>query len=219
MSHLVAYIEDDELIAEFIDKFNIQGTGWMGRAKQWIPTIADRIGSSNFYQYQYCNVEIKDYKAALPCEAKYLRAIYNGAFKLNLNNSIHQINKGQCVYNYDSRNVTINRKFVTTSFEEGTLTFYYWGIPVDEAGHVWVPDDEYFKDAIKWGMFSYLLLRGYKHPIFNWEMANQQFETFIPRARNSVGRMSMMKWEQFKEKNDLFTFDDHNFTEVYHNTL
>lgn len=97
----------------------------------------------------------------------------------------------------------LNPNYVQTSFESGTIRLHYAAFPLDKNQYPLIPDDFYYRKALEWYLISQLLLSGYKHPELNWQLADQKWEEFLPRAQNSmkfpdIGRMDRFKnmWQR-----------------------
>jgi len=75
---------------------------------------------------------------------------------------------------------------IQTSFEEGFIRLHYLSIPVCKEGYPLIPDNENFKRALEWHVIRRLIGSGYKHEVFSYEYANQEFERYAGRAMGEV---------------------------------
>lgn len=76
--------------------------------------------------------------------------------------------------------------YLRFSFRHGKVIIVYEGIPLDEEGFPCVVDDIKVKNALAWYILRGLLLRGYKHPVINFDKADAEWTKFYPQAQNSV---------------------------------
>lgn len=75
---------------------------------------------------------------------------------------------------------------IETTFESGTVTLVYTGAVADKDGLPLIPDNFEFKEAIAWFIISRLIMGGYEHPIFGYELADNKWEHFKLAARNQM---------------------------------
>lgn len=80
----------------------------------------------------------------------------------------------------------VQGNYIQTSFEEGYVKIHYLTIPVDKEGYPLIPDNEAFKQALEWHIIRRLIGSGYKHPVFSYEYADNQFEKYAARGVNEV---------------------------------
>lgn len=91
-----------------------------------------------------------------------------------------------------------NGTFIQTSFEEGHIKLHYSSLPVDDCGFPLIPDKSFYKRALVWYVVMMLLAQGYSHPVYTWQLAEQRWEEFMPRAQNELKSPSREDMELFR---------------------
>lgn len=99
---------------------------------------------------------------------------------------------------YNGEYYLLNPNYIQTSFEEGNIKLHYSALPVDDCGFPLIHDSPMNKRAIVWYVITMLLVQGYKHPIFTWELADAKWEEFMPRAQNELKSPSSGDMKLFK---------------------
>jgi len=92
----------------------------------------------------------------------------------------------------------INAGTIVTSFEDGTVKLHYTAYPTDEDGYPKVPDNIYVKQALEWYIIRQMMMGGYVHPVFNWEVADQKWGHYCVAAQNDLAFPSIDKMETMK---------------------
>jgi len=92
----------------------------------------------------------------------------------------------------------INAGAIITSFEEGTVRLHYTAYPTDADGYPKVPDNIYVKQALEWYIIRQMMMGGYVHPVFNWEIADQKWGHYCVAAQNDLAFPSIDKMETLK---------------------
>lgn len=221
----------------------------------WIADALDKIN----YPLQYISkttgskdnpdLDILDYKAAIPCDFHKLRAIaVNGFPARPATGLFHSMLDGKCcdfdipqgdidifTDNFGNKfspqlgqnpNIVypgeitfdINNDFITLSVKEGKVCMAYLAYPLDNEGYPLIPDEIYYKEAVKWYL-TYKLdyiqwrldpLNKGKQELYRTSEAEWLF--YCPAAQNSakmpdVGQMENMKnlLLSFKKRFDHFS--------------
>jgi hypothetical protein len=92
----------------------------------------------------------------------------------------------------------INNGSIQTSFPKGTIKIHYTAYPTDTDGYPMVPDNIYVKQALEWYVLRQMLMGGYAHPLFSWEVADQKWGQYCISAQNDLAFPSVDKVESFK---------------------
>lgn len=92
----------------------------------------------------------------------------------------------------------INAGYIVTSFEEGTIKLHYTAYPTDNDGFPQVPDNIYVKQALEWYIIRQMMMGGYVHPVFNWQVADQKWGHYCVAAQNDLSFPSIDKMETMK---------------------
>lgn len=92
----------------------------------------------------------------------------------------------------------VNAGYIVTSFEEGDIKLHYTAYPVDANGFPMVPDNIYVKQALEWYIIRQMMMGGYIHPVFNWQIADQKWGHYCVAAQNDLAYPSIDKMETMK---------------------
>jgi hypothetical protein len=108
--------------------------------------------------------------------------------------------------------------FIETSFETGYIDIIYVGFPIDNNGYPLVIDNEFYIQAIEWYIILMMIQKGYKHPIFDYKYAKEEFwgnptqrtVGWRAKASNNAAFPSIQDnerfarmWTQFKFRREL----------------
>ena len=96
----------------------------------------------------------------------------------------------------------VNAGYIVTSFEEGDIKLHYTAYPTDADGFPMVPDNIYVKQALEWYIIRQMMMGGYVHPVFNWQVADQKWGHYCVAAGNDLMFPSIDKMESMK---NMFT--------------
>jgi hypothetical protein len=92
----------------------------------------------------------------------------------------------------------VNVGKLVTSFEDGTVKLHYTAYPTDGDGFPMVPDNIYVKQALEWYIIRQMMMGGYMHPVFNWQVADQKWGHYCVAAQNDLAFPSIDKMETMK---------------------
>jgi hypothetical protein len=92
----------------------------------------------------------------------------------------------------------VNAGYIVTSFEEGTIKLHYTAYPTDGDGFPMVPDNIYVKQALEWYIIRQMMMGGYIHPVFNWQVADDKWGHYCVAAQNDLAFPSIDKMETMK---------------------
>jgi len=92
----------------------------------------------------------------------------------------------------------INNGYIVTSFEDGTIKLHYTAYPTDSDGFPMVPDNIYVKQALEWYIIRQMMMGGYVHPVFNWEVADAKWGHYCVAAGNDLMFPNIDKMETMK---------------------
>jgi hypothetical protein len=91
----------------------------------------------------------------------------------------------------------LNNSCIVTSFSEGTIDLVYDAFPVDDQGFIHIPDIYEYKQAVVWFVVTRMMMGGFKHPIFDFQYADQKWEMFRHQAENYAKYPSLDEMEAF----------------------
>lgn len=223
------FINGSVCIARVYDRFNIKSASWENRAAEYIYSALRLIGSPFMAFPTQEDGIVEDYKCLMPCDCYRLNVIKYDDYRLPIHNHFNTKIAEDVEDQYHPVNscelVQGERGYIITTFEEGTVTFYYDKLPVekDRATGIYyplVPDDEDILDAISWYILMRILERGYKHPIYNIGNQNpvlcpvMQWEGYRgtpghkTKARNAAMKMNIEEREDLSRMINTFILDD-----------
>ena len=189
------------LIAKIYADFAVDYSDWEANLPEW---VGDALGLMNIYS-GYVPLQmtktVSQYRCTLPCHLRVLRGIEYDGMRLNKTLAMNKTNPDTIDQRYhptESYDITKNGS-ITTTFESGEITFYYLGIPTDCHGYPMIPDTEKVLEALAWRVMRMITLRGHKHPVVTFEMADKAWETYYPRAKNSASSLDADTRELHKE--------------------
>jgi hypothetical protein len=87
--------------------------------------------------------------------------------------------------------------WIVTGFETCKLRIHYIGFAVDGDGLPLVIDDFNYKNCVFWHVLANLIMAGYKFNEMSWQLANAQFEHYLPKAQNAVKELGIDQMESF----------------------
>ena len=199
----------------------MDGFEWMGDGIQAIGTSAPLVKTAK-------DLTVESHRAKLPCDLAALFFVEYQGRQLKLGGDFtgyglvdkerttqiyttRTSSEGGLVYydgtpaEYESSLILndndyylLNPDYLQTSFEAGKVRIHYAGYPLDKNQYPLIPDDFYYRKALEWYLISQLLLSGYKHSEINWQIADQKWEEFLPRAQNSMKFPDIGRMDRFK---------------------
>lgn len=212
----------EQVIAQIYREFKPANSGWVDDAAEF---IADAIGimkvCQGFIQTSK-EVNVIDFRAKLPCNIEVLLGIKYKGKRLQRNGGINH-DDSKCT---DLRNLLIcveesyilNPNYVQPTFQSGCITVYYYGLETDCNGLPTIIDDAIYRKAIVWYVMQMLCLRGFKHPVIDYQFCEKQWEKFYPQARNRFIMADIDDYEEFK-KSWLGLVKSTNLTNSFFNTV
>lgn len=159
---VIKYISTKEVIAKVYRDLNIeQEDRWIDMV-EWIAEALHKIGAHPQYVEQVTKLQVKNYRAAIPCnlfrvqqiefQRKALKEL-GGSF----DNAQHYIegNNRENLGTTRDYGYTINDAFFNFNFTDEEVTLSFIAIPVDIDGFPLVPDDESYKEAL----YKYIIMK------------------------------------------------------------
>lgn len=190
------------LIAKVYRDFGIKHSGWETDAIEWIGDALSIIGHCAGLQSYDKTINVTEYRFKIPCNVESIqRLLYNGT---QLRSTAY-IGSPQAISsgNYYTRNGV----YINTPFEEGCVRLIGKQYPTDENGYPLIPDGQWHKEAISMHVIMKMIMAGYKHPVFDYKMAANLWETYYPRAQNEGVHPNIDNMERFRLMWTNWTFD------------
>lgn len=231
-------IDSREIIARIENDFNVDYSGWIHRAPQWIADcLADIEIFAELEPIKRC-YQVVDYKLRIPCNLDVLDAVKYKGERLDRLGVINH--KNSCDLAETARyqdNVFIkhsysvdNNGWLIFDFEEGEVTLYYRAYPFkyDQVTKIYfplVPDNQKLKMAIELYVIKMILSRGHLHPVFDLYSKNEATNPYYlykiarSEARNSMGAMDKDGRSSIsKVMRDMLANKYWRFNEIFDNT-
>lgn len=220
-----------KVIAQIYRDFKPSNSGWVDDAIEWIADAISIMKVCQSFSTQRKKINVVDYRAKLPCDIEVLLGIEYKGTKLTGNGGIKNPgkkyscecddpNKCTCFNSYvchGSESYTLNPNYINTSFRKGELVVYYQGIEVDCDGFPFVIDDPIYREALMWYILSKMALRGFKHQTIDYNIANQNWEKFYPKAQNRFRLADIDAYDSFMQS-WMGLVKPNNLTNTFFNT-
>jgi ssRNA-specific RNase YbeY (16S rRNA maturation enzyme) len=223
--NVIRTVSCKRVLAGVFRTFNPTNSGWVNNAIEWVGEGLEIIGINPVYEETYCDVDVEEYKAKIPCGLKALLGIryadvkenISNAFKLDLKKSA--THKDNTIILTDEKQMTysLNPNYIHTPYQTGVVRFYFLQIKKDADHFPEVPDDKLTMVALEWYIIMKMLLRGFQHPVISFEKAEQEWEKFYPQAQNSLKFPTIEDIELFRAARDYIPMN-YDFGERFYNT-
>lgn len=178
------------LLAYIKDSFNFNDDNWKLDSIEFIGQGLSIIGcASKVLEKQVSEVEVVNYRVALPTDMNNILAVEVDCAELPILNSTTLIQDCKCCVSNESYNGygELSSAYLHTSFEEGTVKIHYYSVPLDDDGFPKIPEDAMTTEALTWFVMYKLMLGGYvHHTVTNWKEAYQMWLSLYPQAQNSL---------------------------------
>ncbi len=180
----------------------------------YLNNLLSLVGSPFMFNKKIVDIDIKNYKAPLPCD---LIQIEGTRYMINCSDNNKRylpLSWASNIYNSylhcdgspdltcnSEDSYSVNNGFIYTSFEEGILQIAYLAIVSDEEGFPMIPDNVQFKQALK-----YYILWQYAEPSYYrgeitdkvYNDIQQKYAWYVGAATNSFNMPSMDRMESMK---------------------
>jgi len=190
-------------IGRVFDRFNIDYQGFIPRVPNWIHSAMNEMKVYTSMVAVTKDLEVIDYKCAIPDETKILDAVMYEGWRLP---RIDVINESDAdimeeTWHPYAKYQLDNNGYIITTFEAGDIRMFIRRLPVtfDTVTNLWFPDipeNEDLLNALDWFILKRLLERGHK-------VNNYTLNT------NNVSMNPELQWEKhrFIATNSLAAFD------------
>lgn len=144
------YISIKEVLDNLLDNPLLQDLT-LERVVSYTVDFIRKVGMPKAYIEKIANLEIKEYRALLPCDFHKMiqvRTFKNGCsqvFRSSTDNFHLSENKG---YSHDLT-YKLQGQIIYTSIKEGTIEIAYQAIPVDCDGYPMIADNSSFREALE----------------------------------------------------------------------
>ena len=144
------YISIKEVLDNLLDNPLLQNLT-LERVVNYTVDFIRKVGMPKLYIEKTAKLEIKDYRALLPCDfykviqVRACKNGYNQTFRSSTDNFHFAEDKG-CSYDLTYK---LQGQVIYTSIKEGTIELSYQAIPVDSDGYPMVADNSSFREALE----------------------------------------------------------------------
>lgn len=205
-------ISSKQIIAEMYSDFNITNDDWINKAQRHMARALGIMKIDGYYERAFHLEAVKDFKAPLPCDEKYiLTVLSNASGKITRLPLTRALALGADFSQIAAHNIyqgSINFNNLGTNFQEGTVMYVYYRVPKDDEGHLLIPDNDDVLEALPYFILYKLSLSGFKHPVISMERAEAKWRELYPRARNSMNYPSVEEMHRFTKMNTNPLFMD-----------
>lgn len=207
----IRLISSKIITAELYQDFNIDNDDWVNKINRHIERALGLMRIDGFYIKKTLIEDVEEFKAPLPCDAKYVMAVlYNQGCLTRLPLTRH-VGLGvnfAGITAHTTLKGAIENNYLHTNFEKGKIMYVYYGVPLDDCGDILIPDCPEVLEALPYFIIQKLSLSGYKHPIIDYKMAKEEWRTLYPIARNKMNYWSIEEAHQFTKMNTNPLFID-----------
>lgn len=193
------------IIARVYRDFNPTHSGWQADAMEWINDALEEIGTHVPYILCTTDVDIKEFRAPLPCHVDAILGVEYKCQKLLRSDAINAEDNCECLRNlrtHPFHKYSLNPGYIKTTFEETEegepLKIHHISVPRDKDGFPMIPDEQYTKQSIAWYIMRQMIARGYKHHTFSYADCDTKWERLYPRAQNAINYPDLDGYENFK---------------------
>lgn len=197
---IYSFVSSGQVVAKLYRDLNMQEERDHFDMIEW---IAEALSFINTFQ-QYCQkqavLEVKDYRALIPCDLHALIQIEHKGIAVNMIEGSFDPNTaflkeqggspGQTNTNF-SFGYRVNGRWLVFNFREGKVNVSYLGIMTDEEGYPMIPDRVEFKQALFWYLLRQLILGGFIHPEFNFDKADSQWKMYCGQAKGAGNMLDL----------------------------
>ena len=147
------YVPIQDVLYEVLTHPMLQSIS-MERAVSYAIQFAKVVGVPNQFDEKCEPLEVKDYRALLPCdfyEVKQVRQIDPARHKkgIPMRYSTDSFHMGEIKPERYEDTYKIQGRVIYTTLKDGLIEVSYMSIPVDEDGYPLIPDDETYKRALE----------------------------------------------------------------------
>jgi hypothetical protein len=185
-----------EVIGKIYRDLDLQDESKWEDMVEWAAEALEQIGVRGQYVHKAVEIEVDNYRAALPCDLYKIVGIeYQGEALRKLTGNFDTIyrtdEQRDKLKSTSYHGYTVNDAWLNFNFEKGTINFAYIGVPVDKEGFPLIPDSISYKEAIE----KYIVMKLH-YPKFimetinpnTWESMKNDWHWFCSQARG-VGNM------------------------------
>tara|TARA_R100001086_G_C11813313_1_gene252178 strand:- start:59 stop:724 length:666 start_codon:yes stop_codon:yes gene_type:complete len=197
------YCSSQEVLSLVADMFH--STDWREDGKIYLGRGIMKMGynwSTKVDMTPYDDpLTVVNHRVEIPCDVEeILQVLYLGQ-RLPITGDVSMLGLTSDDYIWDHGGLayyTIDYPYIKTSFETGDITLISKKFRMDKEGFVQIPDNEDYKEALRWYICYNLLLSGYRTKAnISWEKAESQFANYKKIAGSQLKRMSKERREQF----------------------
>lgn len=207
IKYILEKVFRDTGIAEGVDIYD---------AIEWTAECLELIGAPQIYAAKIDEIEICEFKGALPCDLHLIMQVRYVESKVdssgNTRESYAPMRYGTDTFHMDNNNVKggkqigdltyiLNNSYIFTNFEEGKIQMAYKAFATDEDGWPVIPDDIKFVKAVEYYIrekIDYKLFRSGKLPQDVYEQTLQDQLWYIGAAQNRGKMPSIDQMENIK---------------------
>lgn len=209
-------VSSKQIIAKVFRDFKPDNGSFVADAYEWIGEALEFIGVYSGLEKKSDEVVIENFRGSLPCDLHLISRVEHNGNYLKYGDNVRQHSFHRTgvtnphasevvvtAYETDPQNAQVfkevssatlnkgefyqlNPGVINTSFESGTVTMHYMSLPIDKDCFPMVPDNQTVKEAITWYIYRQMMMGGYKHPVFNWQLCDAKWEEYCGKGQNDL---------------------------------
>lgn len=204
------------IIGKVFRDLGIQDSDWIDDAIEWIGEALEHIGTYSQTTPKISVVETANFRTSIPSDLyildkiRYSNSVSTTApageefnFILSRMDSEHH----PSLFETDNPNVgdrqegyILDGSFIKTTFESKWVAISYRAFNLDADGYPNVPDAASFSEALFWYITMKILLRGFQHPVVQYQDAEQRWLKYCTQARNEYNMPDKDDYRTFRSK-------------------
>jgi hypothetical protein len=175
---------------------------------EWVGEALSQMGMTAGLKKVVIEKSVDNYRAMSPCNAEAITAITHNELVVD----VVQPTTFDFVRASANKMVYFNFPYIECNFSNTRIKVHYLAFDVCKDGFPMIPDNGFVEEALHFYVLKKMLSRGYKHPVFDWNMAEQQWRDLYPKGQNAVKMPSIMSMEQFtKVWTSLIPYTNRNY--------
>ena len=195
MKGRLAWISSKTVLLKAKRDYNLTGSNWYVDAITWIGEALGIMGMINQTVNDSIELEVYNYKTKYPCATEALNFVEYKGYRVPFDKGARS--NANNLKSCSAFSVVIKGPYLEFSFQEGIIKLWYSRIPTDNQGFPLILNNQKLLQALSVYILRGYLSQGNKHPTFKWGDANALWETYYPRAMNSVTFPKVAEQEAF----------------------
>lgn len=191
----IEYVSSKKVIRKIYRDLKPNYENWVGDAYDWMGEAMLHIGTfAGFETVREHKLTVKDFRAPLPCgfiEEKLLTYRGNRLNKITSGVAFRKENDLTFTddHMYEGHGYIPEPGYYRFTFEQadaGDVLLDFKRFKLDPEGLPMIPDNIAYLEALEFYVLRQMIMGGYKHPIFNYQVADQIWKSKCILASNDL---------------------------------